>query len=69
MSVFALEKTARTVEQSNVTDTTYSFPAKRIGPDALDLGRHLGGSPGELTCHSSRQIDHLNASALEADLI
>ena len=48
---------------------TYSCPAQWIGPDTLDLGRHLGGSPGELASHSRRQVDHLNASAIETDLI
>ena len=42
---------------------------KWIGPYALDLGRHLSSGPGKLPTHSSRQIDHLNASAIEADLI
>lgn len=40
-----------------------------IRPYALDLSRHLGGGPGKLTGHSRRQIDHLNASAVEANLI
>jgi hypothetical protein len=46
-----------------------SFLTEWVRPDALDFGRHLGGDPGKLPAHSGRQIDHLNASAIEADLI
>jgi hypothetical protein len=50
-------------------DLTDSFLAKWIGPDSLDLARHLSGSPSELGSHSGRQVDHLNAPAIETDLI
>lgn len=37
--------------------------------DSLDLGHHLGSSPGELPAHSGREVDHLDASAVETDLV
>ena len=35
----------------------------------LDLGRQLRDREGELTAHRRRQIDHLDAAALQSDLL
>jgi hypothetical protein len=35
----------------------------------LDLGCQFGGGEGELTAHRRGQVDHLDATAFEADLL
>jgi hypothetical protein len=47
----------------------FSLLAERIGADALYLGCHLGRGKGELAAHSRRYVYHLNAPAVETDLL
>ena len=42
---------------------------QRIRPQLLDLRRQLGDREGKLAAHRRRQIDHLDAAALQSDLL
>ena len=43
--------------------------AKWIRPDALDLGRQLGGRKGKLPAHGRGQVDHLDTLLFQADAL
>jgi hypothetical protein len=45
------------------------FLAKWVWPQALDFGSQLGGGKGELTAHRRGQVDHLDASLFQSNLL